>query len=428
MRRGIADIVPMPLPTQWGPTVIPPGVTPNGIPPALLSLIPPGSQIGWQQVLEGWILAILSPSGQVTIINGASVVPYPGAQDPAFGSSNPGTVGSPAFGGQSPTGDGGSPSNYRDTHGGGYGTPGGGEFGNGGGRWGSNDGDWNANARGRANPADQWGRGQSPNRANGGGNGGGYWDHAGNFHPFVAGSSGNPGGLMVSAPTTGPVAPASSTFPGNIWGHQPIIPDSMLPPVLQRSNPLLGREVILPPNAFDLSLRKSAARWAYIRSHGGLKSCCRVPELGAPIYQQDPRSIMPSQAEPFQKMFGIPTDQVSGGGPFTGNDTVLGSFQVPLGYDGVMNRFVCTFTGTGFLDFMGLITWRVLVNNRYARNLGAVQNTYGDFKTSFMVPGQDIIRLISGQTVTLIANIPTGSPVADGVVAAGAFGWFYPRR
>jgi hypothetical protein len=100
---------------------------------------------------------------------------------------------------------------------------------------------------------------------------------------------------------------------------------------------------------------------------------------------------------------------------------------VPIGYDGVLNRFVCTFTGGAFDDFSGEIQWRVRVGVRYARNLGRITNTFGSFQNALLVPGYGI-RLISGQTVTLIASIPNASPITAGQVAAGCFGWFYPRR
>lgn len=330
MRRGTGDLVPMPLPTEWGPTVIPSGTPPL---PSLL----PGSQFGYMQVPGGWILSVKNAAGTVTPVPGATVVAQPGASTP-------------------------SPDDYVQ---GGTGYP----------------------------PA-----GLAPS-----------------------------GQLIVPNPTTGQRLSPAATIPGAPWGRAPILPDSMLPPALQRGNPVL-RHATFYPNAFDRVLAKRTALWGWIASHGGIKSCCRIPELGSPIWDKPPWIVMPSQGEPFQEMFSQPIVNVSGGGPFDGSDTVLGQFVVPNGYDGALNRFVCQFTGDGFADFTGNIAWRVLINQRYARNLGNVQNTYGDFRAAFLVPGTDNIRLVSQQTVTLIASIPLGSPVSGGFVTAGAFGWFYPRR
>lgn len=236
----------------------------------------------------------------------------------------------------------------------------------------------------------------------------------------AGGGGGTPGALVsVPNPTTGPAFP---------WGRQPIIPDGLLPPTLQRGNPLLRRWVWGSGNVWDRRLRHKAQMWAYVRAHGGLKSCCRIPELGAPIWDYPPWMVMPSQGEKIEEMFSQPLTAFQSGGVFTGLDVVVGQFTVDNGYDGVINRFVCQFTGDGFADFSGNIVWRLKVANRYARNLGNVTNSYGSFQTAFSVPLQDNIRLVSQQTVYLIANVPVDSPISSGVIAAGVFGWQYPRR
>jgi hypothetical protein len=193
-------------------------------------------------------------------------------------------------------------------------------------------------------------------------------------------------------------------------------------PSLQRGNPLL-RHQIYRANGFDMAIAQDARRWAWIKANGGLKSCCRIPEMGEPIWDDPPWMVMPSQGEKFEEMFSVLTNSIT-----PGVDTVLGQFVVPNGYDGALNRFVCSTTANGFLDFQGQVAWRVKVNNRFARNLGNVQNTFGSFSAAFAVPGSDNIRLVSQQTIQLIVNVASGSGISDGVIAAGAFGWFYPRR
>jgi hypothetical protein len=226
-----------------------------------------------------------------------------------------------------------------------------------------------------------------------------------------------PGGLMVPGPTVGR---GPGTNP-NAWTRPPQMPDWMLPPALQRTNPLL-RQTTYARNQWDNRLLRQAWIWQWIAQHGGIKSCCHIPELGAPVYDIDPRQAMPSQAQEFQQMNALPFSSFA-----PGVDETILSFRVPEGYDGVLNRFVCGYSGSGFVDFSGSIVWRVKIGVRYARNLGNVTNTYGSFDTSFLVPGSHI-TLVSGQSVTLLANIPVGSPVSGGFVQAGVFGYFYPRR
>lgn len=223
--------------------------------------------------------------------------------------------------------------------------------------------------------------------------------------------------------------------PGNPYAPTPILPDAILPRALRRDQPL-GATYPSQPNKHDALLAGEAALWLWISEHGGLKSCCRVPEQGAPVWDSPDWKTMPSQGEQFNKPFSLPLTAISGGGPYNGEDTLLlgsdgtGGFRVPIGYDGAINRFVASVSAqtAGWEEFSGDIVWRLKINARYARNLGNIQNTYGGFETAFLVPGTDIIRLVSGQTVQVYASIPEGSPVAGGTVQAGVFGWFSPRR
>jgi hypothetical protein len=217
----------------------------------------------------------------------------------------------------------------------------------------------------------------------------------------------------------GPWGNRNNTPGGGAWTPDIILPEQYLPPALQQHIP---QDDLFIRNHWDWEVFREAALWNYVAAHGGIHSCCYIPELGAPIWSQPPWQVMPSQGLRIEKMFSAPT------GSFTpGVDTIIGTYLIPSGWDGAINRFICQFTGTGFDDFSGNIVWRLQINKRFAKNLGNVINTYGDFQSAFIVPG-DAIRVISNQTLNLIVNVPAGSPVAGGVVAAGIFGWIYPRR
>lgn len=245
------------------------------------------------------------------------------------------------------------------------------------------------------------------------------------YFPF-----GSPNGAEPAPGPGGPIVwnPGEGYGPGGGYNPGVVLPNSILPPELDRRNPLV-RDTPFLANKWDAAIAQEAEHWSWIARNGGLKSCCRVPELGAPIWDQPPWEVMPSQGVEYRQIFSLPTANVSpdGGGGYTGLDTILGQWQVPNGYDGVLNQFVCMFTGTGFEDFSGTITWRVRIGARFAKNLGTVINTFGSYQSAFLVPGYSI-RLVSGQTVTLLASIATAAPVAGGQVTAGVFGWTYPRR
>ena len=251
------------------------------------------------------------------------------------------------------------------------------------------------------------------------------------------------GQLVWTGPGTQPsILPGSMTPPGSVisvpsgaqgpllnWTPQPILPDSILPPPLQRSNPLIAPAQWIP-NKYDFQIIGRARKWQWVAAHGGLKSCCRIPELGAPIYDIPPWEKMPSNGFEFNQMNGLPiADFQSGSGIFTGDDVLILSIQVPSGYDGVINRFVAGTTGVaGYADFTASINWRLKYGIRFAKNLGDVDNTFGSFNNAIQVPQTYICRVISGQTIEVYANVPVGSPISGGSINAGVFGWFYPRR
>lgn len=214
--------------------------------------------------------------------------------------------------------------------------------------------------------------------------------------------------------------------PGNPWKRQPILPDSVLPDPLKRSSQILNRS-LYQANPWDLALLQESALWRWISEHGGLQSCCRIPEMGAPFYAVSPLLSKPSAGIDFKKIFFQPLTVFQSAGVFTGLDVVMGQWQVDIGYDGVINKFVVGFTGNGFNQGSGNIAWRLKVGQRFVRDFGNVLNTYGDLNTALLVQA-DHVELISGQTVTLIANIPAGSPVNAGQVFAGTFGYIWPRR
>jgi hypothetical protein len=212
----------------------------------------------------------------------------------------------------------------------------------------------------------------------------------------------------------------------NPFFHTPIIPDSALPMALQRTSQILNDvQRLFSPNGWDNGIARESALWAWIRAHGGLKSCCRIPELGAPIWSTPPFLEMPSNGVVERQIFSQPIGNFTG--TASGTDVLVGFWQVPKGFDGAITHFIALFTGSGFDDGSGDIVWRLKIGQRFAKNLGNVNFTYGDLSTALLVPGQSI-RLISGQTVAIYANVPGGSPVSGGSIFGGTLGWTYPRR
>jgi hypothetical protein len=214
---------------------------------------------------------------------------------------------------------------------------------------------------------------------------------------------------------------------GGVWHRPTIVPDHQLPGPLKRISTLIRPRSVFTPNQFNRQIEQEAALWDFVAKHGGLKAYCRIPELGAPIYDVAPWLVQPSQGQVLQEPFSATPASLQTAGAFTGTDILIGQVRVPVGYDGVINRVVTSFTGNGFDENSGNIIWRVKAGQRFLRNLGNIQQTWGSFQNAMLVPLQGN-RVVSGQYIQVYVNIPPTSPINGGVIQAGLFGWFYPRR
>jgi hypothetical protein len=223
--------------------------------------------------------------------------------------------------------------------------------------------------------------------------------------------------------------PSTPVAPIGPFARESILPDEVLPPALRRTSPYLQQPgTLYHPNHWDAKILSEAMLWRWISDHGGLKTCCRIPELGSPVYDIPPWEEAPSTSRQLNEMYSQPLTAFQTTGSFNGLDVVVGQFRVPIGWDGVINKVVFGFTGTGFDDFSGNIIWRIKVGSRYVKNLGNVMNAFGSLQTAYLIPGQNTMRIISGQTVSVIANVPSTSPISGGVIVGGVFGWTYPRK
>lgn len=169
------------------------------------------------------------------------------------------------------------------------------------------------------------------------------------------------------------------------------------------------------PNVFNRCLNRELAFWEAIRDGGGLEKYCCPSK-----YLQEPWLKMPAIGRRFSKPFSIATPAMNG------VDTLVGSFVVPTGYDGALMQMVNFYTGMGFLEGSGQLSWRIKINNRWLKDSGNVQVTMGSFATPYTVFNGPV-RLSSRQTIAYYVNNAVASGIAGGRIVCGLFGWFYPR-
>ena len=101
-----------------------------------------------------------------------------------------------------------------------------------------------------------------------------------------------------------------------------------------------------------------------------------------------------------------------------------GGFTVDLGYDGVINSLSCNFTGAGFTDFSGDITWILFRNNAPIRNFNNIVAQKGTVQQPRAISP---IRIYSGDIITWVV-IHASNPSLNGQVVCTLTGYTYPNR
>jgi hypothetical protein len=172
-------------------------------------------------------------------------------------------------------------------------------------------------------------------------------------------------------------------------------------------------------NDYDLCLAQDWEEYDYAFDCGDL------PRLGG---CQLPWVTMPPQGRRFRELGSFPVANAVFDGVTL--STVL-QFQVPVGYDGVIDTVIANVSGAdnGFVEGSGTVSWRLAANKRYLRDVGNLQFSLGSLITP--IPDTNSgLRIYSGNIVDFFVTFSTtGSGVISpsAVIVCACFGWIYPR-
>ena len=173
-----------------------------------------------------------------------------------------------------------------------------------------------------------------------------------------------------------------------------------------------------PPTFFNACLQDELRIWDRINRCGGLMAICPGTKYDSPPWVK-----MPPQGKRFSQIASIalPTSGY-------GTDQLVLSYRVPLGYDGVINYIVQNYTGQGFAEGGGDLTWRLQLNERWVKNLGNTTTQIGTLTQGPQSPNALII-VQSNQLVQYFLNV-AASAAADllgGRIICSTWGWWWPR-
>lgn len=148
-------------------------------------------------------------------------------------------------------------------------------------------------------------------------------------------------------------------------------------------------------------------------------SCCYG---GGNKYGSPPWITMPPEGRAFQFRQSAPINSFT-----VGVNTVVTTFRVPTGYDGVITGLVNLYTGLGFTEGSGQLIWRIRVQPRWVKYFSVINNTLGSFDSPSSLYRSGV-RIKAQQTVDYVVNVVNAAgldPLAR--IECGFYGWFYPQ-
>lgn len=182
-----------------------------------------------------------------------------------------------------------------------------------------------------------------------------------------------------------------------------------------------------PLNSEGLALANLAAWHHQNIGHSGILAA--YPEssstqpIGSPsnpvIAAQRPWVQEPPGSIPFDEQGAI----TLGPAPTPGVDQPVVRFQVPHGFDGVINFISNNVTDLAFVDGSGDLVWKILINGRPVRNFGNIIVQKGTLAQGRIISP---IRLFAGDVVTYTVQFAAGT--VTGQVICSLSGYFYPSR
>jgi hypothetical protein len=175
--------------------------------------------------------------------------------------------------------------------------------------------------------------------------------------------------------------------------------------------------VMIPqePNYWDWLLAGEAQLWSLIQRQGGIRAILtrlgRVhvqPLINArQIVQQSGAIALPAPG---------------------GFDTTVLTFTVPSGYNFEIASLLHFYTGNGFVEGSGDLSWRLMIGNRYAPTLGNMQTTVGSTATPVPIQPHALIA-VSNDVLQYIVNVAPSAAnnLAGGNIVCQIAGYLYPR-
>lgn len=102
---------------------------------------------------------------------------------------------------------------------------------------------------------------------------------------------------------------------------------------------------------------------------------------------------------------------------------VVLAINVPDGFNGVITKYSCNFTGGGFIDGSGDLVWQILNNGKPIQNYDSILTERGDPNLPRDVSA---INIYSSQVIQFVVNHAANPLLASGYIICTLSGFYYP--
>lgn len=124
----------------------------------------------------------------------------------------------------------------------------------------------------------------------------------------------------------------------------------------------------------------------------------------------------------------VPMNEINAvaGAGTAGTTPILLSYNVPLGWDGLIKWFINQYTGTNFVNNSGNLEWALRVNGLYIKGYHKIRSQFSGTSNGLEVDPGIIIK--SGDLVEIIVSVdPFFVPEGGSELIGGVTGYLYPN-
>lgn len=187
-----------------------------------------------------------------------------------------------------------------------------------------------------------------------------------------------------------------------------------------------NRQYLAYPNVFSQCLGRRFKAMQTLADMDFFRFVC-CPRTYDPR-RQWPWLEMPQNGRRLRIVSSLPVSSFTGA--LTGTDVLVAEHRVPIGCENVVVFLIAQYTGAGFVEGSGDITWRLRSNLHWEKDYANVQTTLGSASDPYKV-SRGSLRSRPHSLIRMYASVNlagSGNLDPNARIICGFGGWEYPQQ